>query len=173
MISQMHSKFKYLTQKIYNKYIYSILFSACKCSCGATGRFIMHGYYNRSLKTPFGKIKLRILRVKCKSCGTTHAVLHPCIIPYSQIPLSDAINIIDAYETKSSYVGILNNNPEITESDVRHIIKRYCKYWRQKILSIATCMITWFLSSHTLLKSVSEAFNQAFLQIKRCSYLVF
>lgn len=172
MLSQISSKFKYLTQRIYNKYIYSIGFSTCNCSCGATGRFIMHGYYCRSLKTPLGKLRLRILRVKCKSCGITHAVLHPCIIPYSQIPLYDAINIIEAYETKESYVEILDDNPEITESDVRYIIKNYCKYWREKILSIATCVIPW-IKSLTLVKSVSERFNQAFLQIKRCCYLVF
>ncbi len=63
MLSQVTVKIKYLTQKNYNKYLYLLNFSTCKCSCGATGRFVMHGYYKRSIKIPLGKIGFKILAI--------------------------------------------------------------------------------------------------------------
>ncbi|HOH58867.1 MAG TPA: DUF6431 domain-containing protein, partial [Bacilli bacterium] len=116
----------------------------------------MHGYYKRSIKIPLGKIALSILRVKCKSCGKTHAILHPSIIPYSQIPLCDTIEIIDAYENNKSFTNILNNNPDITESDVRYTIKRYLKCWKDRILSISTIPILDFILLADFQKKVSD-----------------
>ena len=173
MLSQVTVKIKYLTQKNYNKYLYLLNFSTCKCSCGATGRFVMHGYYKRSIKIPLGKIALSILRVKCKSCGKTHAILHPSIIPYSQIPLCDTIEIIDAYENNNSFTNILNNNPDITESDVRYTIKRYLKCWKDRILSISTIPILDFILLADFQKKVSDYFFRAFMQIKCGFYQLF
>jgi len=88
----------------------------------------MHGYYIRYLK----KISLSILRIKCKSCNKTHALLHPSIVPYSQIALSDTIDIIINYDEGSNNMNVINNNPEITESDVIYTINKYLKHWQKR-----------------------------------------
>jgi transposase-like protein len=45
------------------------------CSCGSV-LFILWGYYTRRLLQPDGSVEsLRVHRVRCKSCGRTHAVL--------------------------------------------------------------------------------------------------
>ncbi len=57
----------------------------CPC-CSSKGNCIIHGYYHRSI-VDFQDDKpttalLRVLRVKCTSCGHTHAVLPDFIVPY-------------------------------------------------------------------------------------------
>lgn len=173
MLSHSSKSIKYLTQQIYNEYIFSFDFTTCSCSCGATGRFVMHGYYTRSIKTPIGKIKLKILRVKCKSCGKTHAILHASIVPYSQVVLNDTTSIIINYENNESIVNILNDNPEITESDVRYTINKFKKDWKERIISIASIPILMFLKQDDLQEKVSKCFKRAFMQIKSCFYQLF
>ena len=174
MITQIAKSIKYITQEIYNRYLNSISFSTFSCSCGSSGRFTKHGFYIRSIKNPSGKVKLSIQRIKCSSCDKTHAVLHPSMVPYSQILLPDTVKIIKHHENNKSFNPILDNNPEITESDVRYTIKRYLKYWRQKILAIALAVpIIDFLLSDDLHKKVSSSYKQAFMQIKRCYYQAF
>lgn len=172
MISQLIKKCKYITQSIYNLFIQSINLSKCVCSCGAHGRFYKHGYYVRSVKNPNNKVQIAILRLKCKSCGKTHAILHPDLIPYSQIIYDDTINIILTYEQGQSSKNILINNPEITESDVRYTIKKYLKYWRDRLLSISAIPIHKLLPSYDIRKSISNNFRLAFMQIKRCYYRI-
>lgn len=46
--------------------------------------FVRHGYYVRTLKFRNSSVKLRILRVRCFFCETTHAILLYFIVPYSQ-----------------------------------------------------------------------------------------
>lgn len=170
MISFCSKKIKYLNQQIYNDYIFSLDFTTCSCPCGATGRFDLHGYYERSLKTPSEKIILSILRIKCKSCNKTHAVLHPSIVPYSHITLTDTIDIIVNYDGAEDNMNVINNNPEITESDVKYTIKKYVKHWKERILSLSTIPIRDFLELDTFQKKVSQTFCRAFMQIKRCFY---
>lgn len=58
----------------------------CNC-CHWKGCCIRHGYYERSYLLSAGDLtgngtKIRILRVKCKHCGCTHAILPEEIAPY-------------------------------------------------------------------------------------------
>lgn len=168
MIAKITAKIKYLTQKIYNDFIDSFDFANHRCSCSYSGYFIMHGYYWRWLRSSMGTTQLKILRVKCKSCNKTHAILPPYIVPYSQIPLTDIIDILISYENKTTYK--FNDNSNITESDVKYIISKYRKYWRERILAIAIGEITEFLDCADLPKQVFRAYNTAFMQIKRCCY---
>ena len=172
MISQLIKNCKYLTQSIYNSFLNTIDLSKCNCSCGAKGQFYMHGYYNRSVKVPSGKIRLSILRVKCKSCGKTHAILHPSIVPYSQTLFSDTVDIITSYHQDKPIEHILINNPELTESDVRYTIKKYLKHWKQRLLTKIEGTLEQFLKLRDFQIKVSRSFKMAFMQIKRCFYYV-
>lgn len=170
MISFVSKKINRLTQKTYNKYIYSLDFSTCSCMCSSTGRFDMHGYYYRSIKNPDGKIKLRILRIKCESCGKTHAVLHPSIVPYSQVVLIDTLDIVSNYLNNESNNSVLNQNPEITESDVRNTIKKFKKHWKERIKSLTINPMLDFFKLNNFLELISKAFKIAFMQIKSTFY---
>ena len=59
----------------------------CPC-CNSTGNCGVHGYYARHLVDYYkGKIRtkrIRILRLLCKTCKHTHAVLPDIIVPYAQ-----------------------------------------------------------------------------------------
>lgn len=55
----------------------------CKCNkCSCVGNFCIKGYYYRNIVINFQVIKIRITRVKCKSCGRTHAIFFEDFIPY-------------------------------------------------------------------------------------------
>ncbi len=170
MISFVKKKINRLTQEIYNDYIFSLDFSTCSCDCPARGRFCIHGYYTRSIKSPVEKITLKILRIKCKSCERTHAVLHPSIVPYSQIVLVDTMQIISNTLNNESSYNVINQNPEITESDVRYTVKKFMKHWKERILSLSPTFILEFLKTNDFAKLVSKAFNLAFMQVKCCFY---
>lgn len=81
------------TCKTYNKDSYNRnSFSKTTCPrCRAIGRFKMHGSYERNVayfndkQLVFKLIAIR--RVRCKSCGTTHAVLPGDIIAYRLLSL--------------------------------------------------------------------------------------
>ena len=61
---------------------------------------VVHGYYTRKIKTINGNIELVILRVRCKDCGRTHAVLISFIVPYQSIEMSVQIEIITDKDIK-------------------------------------------------------------------------
>ena len=78
-----------ITSNFYNKTINNLQFHQLTCPCGHSGCLSVHGYYRRSVKTPAGKLTLRICRVKCQCCGHTHAILLSSMVPHSQVLLND------------------------------------------------------------------------------------
>lgn len=118
-----------------------------------------HAYYTRTIRINGIKYKIRILRVKCKHCGKTHAVLPSFIIPYIQTSLNDAFVIINKYK---------NNDDLIINEDYR-IINSY-KLWLNRLRSV-------FLSLknkiETILLTCINKFQMYFLQTHRGKYFIF
>lgn len=77
--------------------------------CGAKDSMIRHAYYERNVISIINAVmiyrRLKILRVKCKSCGSTHAILPSDIIPYKQFDYSSFITILENYfsDAQSGY----------------------------------------------------------------------
>lgn len=157
-----------LTQKIYNQLIAGLQFHQMTCTCGHSGSLSVHGYYMRSLKVPEGKLRLRICRVICSCCGRTHALLPSVIVPYSQIPLQEQVEIISAYETSHSLESVMSRNPSIDESNCAYIIRQYYRHWKQRLLSerIDICDIS-------LVSQCFTAFFRQFMQIKSTPNIIF
>ena len=69
--------------------------------CKAKKNMTKHAYYYRNIVTvkenEFIYSKLKILRVKCNSCGSTHAILPIDIIPYKQFDYSCFLTIFENY----------------------------------------------------------------------------
>lgn len=158
-----------LTQSFYNNLITKLQFHQLTCTCGNSGCLHIHGYYERFLKTPAGKLKFRICRVRCECCGKTHAVLPSFIVPYSQISIQDQTNIIRTYETGSSMETVMMTNTSIDESNCRHIIRQYRKYWKTKFLfgRISTTPLSELISASF------HFFSYQFMQIRNTSNVLF
>lgn len=167
MITNLNIKIKHLTQENYNKFIKNIDFNKLSCSCGISGQLIKHAYYDRHIKTSNGVINLTIIRVKCKSCGKTHAIFPECIVPYSQILLSDHISIINAYHNGSSFEPIMIANELIDESNIFYIIKQYQQYWKERIISFKISL------DLSVSKECLKFFKKQFMQIKCTPNILF
>ena len=158
------------TQKNYDIYIANLNFSSLECSdidCKAKGFCKIHAYYDRTLILPKEKITLVILRVICKKCNTTHAILPSFIVPYSQVALADHIKILRFHVKKASANTISKSKSYkkslIDVSNIKYIIKQFEKYWKQRLLSLAlklTADIDHFV------KSCFDGYSQQFMQIK-------
>lgn len=145
-----------ITPNFYNDVISNLQFHRLKCSCGMAGGLSVHAYYHRNIKAAGGKLRFRICRVKCQSCGKTHALLLSSMVPYSQISLSDQIAIIDASESSKPTASILNHLDSVDESNVRYVICQYKTYWKQRILS-----------EHISLHPVVDTIKNSFLHFAR------
>lgn len=124
-----------ITQDIYAKIIERIDRQTIQCDCGNIGMNI-HSYYEKSIKTREGKLKLLIVRLKCrsKSCNKTHAVLLSCMIPYSYISLEDTITIIQL-DSEQEICDFLKEHNYILMEDVRNIKRRFKKFWKERLMS--------------------------------------
>lgn len=159
MITYKTKKHNIIKQDIYDKHIESLQRHKIKCSCGHLGCLIIHGYYIRKIKTPFGKIALRIVRLLCKECGKTHAVLPDSIVPYSQITIEDHILILRA-TTKEDHNKIMEDNLCIDESNISYIKRNYKKHWKERLRTYKISL-DYNLTSLCLLY-----YKRQFMQIK-------
>lgn len=123
------------SQDYYNSVINSLQMHQVRCSCGASGCLTIHGYYKRGIFLPERVTFLRICRVKCSECGRTHALLLSSIVPYDRISLDDQHRIVCAYTDGEDLKDICKENPFIDEHSAKAVIRRYCRFWKQRLLS--------------------------------------
>lgn len=89
-------------QKWFDQAVSSLLLSdqPCPC-CNSKGNLIPHDRYPRYMVTlKNGKVHtvlLNVPRVKCMSCGHTHALLPEMLIPYSSYSLRFVLKVLEAY----------------------------------------------------------------------------
>jgi len=167
MITIFTTKSNTFSQNTYNHMIEQLPFHKLACICGQKGNLIKHGYYTRSIKVLGDLVKLRVLRLLCKSCKKTHSILPNWIVPYSRILFKDHLNIIRAYLNKQSIEPIMIENILIDESNVKYIIKRFKEYWRERL---RTYRITL---DNKLTLWCFKYFNRQFMQIKSTSNILF
>ena len=168
MITLFVEDYNPLTPDFYNYFLSKIQLHQLSCPCGHAGCLHIHGYYKRFIKTPSGKLPFRILRVKCECCGHTHAILLSSMVPYSQISLSDHLQIIQAADT-ADLSSFMDSNPSIDESNCRFILRNFRKCWHQKILSEHIPLNRM----KNLITCCFRCFSQQFMQIKRTANILF
>ena len=163
----IYSDFYYseLTQKIYNHIINSLNLLALVCpACGNSGCMVVHGYYSRGVKTTNGFLSLCVMRVKCKVCKRTHALLPDSVIPYSFIQNKDAIRIL----TNDNVKKLMEDNTLINESDIFHLRSLYNHFFKQLIISYQikldysvtyNCLLTFFRSFMQIRRGVNILFK--------------
>lgn len=173
MITVIISDFKEITANNYKAHTACLAIHELMCSCGYKGCFVRHAYYTRLLKTKEGTITLNILRVKCKECGRTHAILPELAVPYSQIPV-DLQQYMLLYSLGSSELEeLMQDNPDITESNILSTRSRYKQHWKERLKAIgcklrdkiADIIRKAFLNFHRQFMQIHKGGNLSFMQI--------
>lgn len=152
-----------ISQSFYDSVIFDLPLHQLTCSCSHSACLSIHGYYRRTVKLPSGTIRLRVCRVKCSECGTTHALLLSSMVPYSQIPLSDQQRICNDYEAGRNVSMICDCNPSIDENNVKSVLRNYRKHWREKLRSLRIRL----LPLDGLVRSCFSDYSSQFMQIHR------
>ena len=105
-------------------------------------------------------IRIRILRLICKACGRTHALLLSEMVPYSQLPFQDQRDLIAASEKHTSFAEILQRNLCIDENNAAYIIRSFRMHWKTRLLHAGIP-----LGEH-LISLCFFFFSRQFMQIK-------
>lgn len=156
------SNYNRFSQNYYNSVINNLQLHRLTCSCGHSACLSIHAYYKRSVFLPDGVYPLRICRVRCSECGRTHAILLSSLVPYDRISLSDQHTVICAYEDGADRNAVCEQNPSIDENNVKSIIRRYTRFWRQRLLSESIR----FTEIPSLVRSCFSFYSMQFMQIR-------
>lgn len=161
---------KRISQKSYEEILDELAFHRLHCPCcGRGGCLKRHGYYTRGVKVYENPeqseqtVKLRILRVKCAHCGTTHALLPSYIVPYTHIRLEEQSEIIRAWEGVKDYDVIMERNSLLDCSDIRNVIRRYRKHWKER-LACAGLSVAMALAE--LVRGCFQYYTRQFMQLR-------
>ena len=106
---------------------------------------------------------LCVLRVKCKECGRTHAILPELVVPYSQLP-ADLQQYMLLYPLGSPELeALMQENSDITESNILAVRSRYRKHWKERLLTMG-----WELQNDIadLIRNAFSFFHRQFMQIR-------
>ncbi len=162
MITGIFKGFKGITPEIYGKVTANLPLYRMHCSCGHSGCLVRHGYYQRRLKTRKGTIVLQILRVKCRACGRTHAILPEIVVPYSQTP-ADLQQWMLLYPLGSPELeALMQANSDISESNVLAVRSRYRHNWKERLRTMGMNLEAAIAD---LVQRSFSVFHRQFMQI--------
>ena len=173
MITVLVLYFNTFSQKLYDQMCLSLNLYQVNCSCGCTGKLIRYGHYSRSLKIYPENLILSIQRLLCLECGRTHAVLPSLIVPYSQIPLRDHVDIICTFENGTAPGFIMERNPFIDSTRVKYIICQYINHWRQRYHSSSLFPLDLTSLHEYIVISWFRYFSRQFMQIHSTPNVLF
>ena len=131
-VIQCSSKTEYLYDRMLKEMHVGML--VCP-SCGRRFGCEIHGWYTRNTiafidgKTVYTKI--RVIRVKCRGCGHTHAVLPDAIIPYSQYSVLFLLQVLCDYYYRQMTVEAICGKYTISESMLYRWINLFIKHKEQ------------------------------------------
>lgn len=101
-----------INQKIYDHFVDNLVLDDIHCPNCSQHSWSFHASYYRFIDFLGRRIKIRIKRIICNSCGKTHAILIESIIPFSCLNHDDIINILQSHYmdmTDSSHFYYLKN----------------------------------------------------------------
>lgn len=117
------------------------------------------------LNTENNSVTLRILRVKCMNCKSTHAVLLYFIVPYSQYALEVHLKALQS-DFLNKFIDWIEWNEGINEYSYYYIRSQFQKYWKERLMSERMRL------NPDLFKSCFKIFSLQFMQIK-CTKNIF
>ena len=131
-------------RKTYESYTEEFDMSKLECNCcHCRGECIRHGYYERNYLIGSEDLvsgsRIRILRVKCKNCGHTHAVLPAEIVPYTQYSIVFIYAVLLMYYVKKETVEKICEVMYITVPQLYRWKKRFLKQ-KERYLGVLSSM---------------------------------
>lgn len=145
--------------------------------CGCRGKWAGHGWYERSLidykegKTVYARI--RVKRVRCESCGYTHAVLPDYIVPYSTYSLFFILRVLAEHFLKRETVERICRRYSITASMLYQWKKLFAAHkdiWLG-VLESAETTAAEFIRRLMALLDYSGMFGEPFFKTAARSFL--
>ena len=104
-------------RKTYKKITNSLDIRNMICNKCEKNGFVRHGSYERNL-TFCGLrlgIKVRIIRIKCKHCGITHAILISYLIPFSLNEFNYIVKVYNEIACDDSYYKYLSSHEHLLD----------------------------------------------------------
>lgn len=162
MITIQTRNFNHISQDFYNKTINSLDLNLIPCTCGHSGCLIRHGSYRRTIRFSDNTLSFSVVRVYCKECGHTHALLLSSMVPYSQFPLAVHISIINADTRQNGFQSVLEEQYCMDENNLKSIVRSFRLHWRERLRSqrFSLADIT------ALVFGCFSCFSRQFMQIK-------
>lgn len=156
-------------------YLETINYCNLECPHCHSHDLIKWGFYERNViffsndSNQLKTIILKVQRVRCSSCGKTHALLPFGIIPYKQFT-DEIISQILSELTCNSLNNVLNKYP-IEQSVVKKWIKQYNKRHKSKVNVLTMShnnkkSLIYFLNNYINKISYINKYNQCFMQNK-------
>jgi len=103
-----------------------------KCSC--KGNFTPHGRYRRHLVVIGKAVSIEVRRMRCASCGSTHAVLPEGVVPYRAYSERFVLAVLAAWAKGISNARV-REEFGISESTRRRIVSAS----RRRICALLAC----------------------------------
>ena len=106
----------------------------CKCpKCGAKCNFAYHGSYMRNVSIIQNNkrydFKVRVTRVICKSCNSTHALIPDFIVPYKIYSRESILGLVE--ESATCPITKLSNQAEATIQLIYSFIHLVLSFFNQ------------------------------------------
>lgn len=170
ILSDNFNSFSKNFQKNYDDIVFRLNTFAIVCPvCGSKGLFNRHGFYSRKIYTSRGLTTVRILRIRCRSCGSTHAIMVSAIVPYSHLPFPAHIYIAQKKCSKDRRIKLQLAFPGITESNIRYVRSQFRMHWLERIRTFGHGNIS---ASHLIMLCFLN-FRRQFMQIKQHPNILF
>ena len=138
--------------QLFHEYMLSYSWEDETCPwCGSKGNCVSHGSYMRSMadltygKTVYGEIC--VLRLRCTSCGHTHAILPDVIIPYSVYGLFFILRVLAEYFLRLHTVEKLCSRFGVSVSMLYRFRDLFLSH-KQQWLGMLVSVIILMLESH-------------------------
>lgn len=162
---------KTISQEFYDSSIDSLLLDQIPCPCcGHHGCLVFWGTYKRHLKAEGQDIILTIQRVLCRECSSdahkrTHSLMVSGVVPYSQVPLADQVDLISASENneEAALETVLEHNPLLDMNYVYRLLAVYRLFFLERLISERLSLRPYEVLCH----SCFSLFCRQFMQIKK------
>ncbi len=145
--------------------------------CQAKEACVPHGYYERNIidfikgKTFYSKVC--VLRVCCKACGHTHAVLPDVVVPYATYSLFFILRVLAEYFAHVMTIEALCSRFAITSSMLyrwKGIFLLHKEHWLGAI-EVPDLFSFLFIRNLCSLNDYSTEFSSPFIALTNCSFL--
>ncbi len=167
MITVFCDLHKSISQFYYNNLISGLDFHSLECpKCHHKACLTKHAYYYRQVRNYDTPVKLKVLRAFCHCCKTTHAIVPDSIVPYSQVPFENHVDIA-LCNNDEDLLKAEEMNPNIAIETIRYIHRCFTLYWKARLITFKLKV------SYDVIPACFKYFSRQFMQNRACPNILF